>query len=855
MSDGKAGEAWWEEALKNVQKPGRYTGGEWHERRKDPSLARVKVALAFPDLYEVGMSYLGQKILYALLNDLPDVLAERVFAPWPDLEAELRRRRLPLFSLENKIPLNEFDVLGISLLYELDYSNILTILDLGCIPLLASDRNASHPLVLAGGPAAFNPEPLAAIFDAFLIGDGEEAVLQIMETVASVKDGKDRGKLLEELSKIEGVYVPSLYRTYRPPGSPLLAVQPTSGAPRRIKKRVCASLNDAPFPEDIVVPGIQVVFDRVALEAARGCPHRCRFCQATHIYAPHRIRASGVIIRKILDSLTSTGYEDASLSSLSMSDYPGLDRTVGILMEELSRRKVSLSLSSLRPKGLSAGIPESILRFRKTGFTLVPEAGTERLRRVINKNLDDGDIFDAARNAFGRGWRLIKLYFMAGLPTERQEDLEAIVRLVEELVGLGRSILKAAPQINLSLSSFIPKPHTPFQWVAMEDESVLLEKQHFIRRRMKRIPSVKVKTHPTPLSRLECLFSRGDRALTGGLIEAWRRGSRFDGWKESFRDQAWREALAATGIEERIYLGPLDRESPLPWDHIETGIKKSHLLRELDKALKEEPTPSCLDISCADCLGCEAWVRLDRRPCPEEATGVSIQAQVPLGEATEKPVRYRVTYAKVGAARFWSHLDLAATIRRILRRSGVEVAHSEGFHPKMLISYPPALPLGMEGRREMFEFKSRRLFAEIELLRRAGEVSPDGVKFLEIKRVADADPPLNEGILGMVYSLDLSHPAAVEALRRIGETSFEAGSIHDKVRKLVQDFCQLEGLPLRSLHSDEPRCRLDMTFGHHPQKPVRPQDVVRRVFGLEQPTFLLSRQEILLAGEPAKTAN
>lgn len=842
--------AWWEEPLRSVQKPGRYSGGEWNERKKDPARVRVKVALAFPDLYEIGMSYLGQKILYAVLNDLPDVLAERVFAPWPDLENELRRRRLPLFSLENKIPLNEFDVLGFSLLYELNDTNILTILDLGRIPIRASDRDASHPLVIAGGPAAFNPEPTAEIFDAFLIGDGEEAVREIAAKVADLKGKKDRGRLLGELSKIEGVYVPALYRTFRPPRSGLLAVEPADNNPARIRKRACLSLSEAPFPEDILVPNIQVIFDRVALEAARGCPQRCRFCQATHIYAPYRVRDSGTIIRKILDSLAATGYEDASLSALSMSDYPGLDRTVGDLMTELSRQKISLSLSSLRPKGLSSDVAESIVKFRKTGFTLVPEAGTERLRRVINKNLNDRDILDAAENAFSHGWKLLKLYFMAGLPTEREDDLEGIVRLVEEIIRLGRSVVKAAPRINLSLSSFIPKPHTPFQWVAMDEEGVLQDKHHLVRGRLRRFPSVKVNIHPTELSLLECLFSRGDRALNAGLIEAWKRGARFDSWREFFRFPVWKESLAAAGIDEKAYLGGLDRESPLPWDHIDTGIKKSHLLRELDKALRGEATPFCPEISCADCQGCEAWVRPGGKSLPEERVEIKARSLKPLGEATEKPVRYRIIYSKSDGARFWSHLDLTGTIRRILRRAGIEVAHSEGFHPKMLISYPPALPLGMEGCREAFEFKSRRIFMEMEFLRCVNNVSPAGIRFLEMAGLGDSVPALNDRILGMVYSLDLARPEMEEALRRLGESRPGNDGSYDTARVLVQEYCEREALPLHSLHIDKVRRRLVMAFKHHPQKSVRPQDVIRQVFGIEQPSFLLAREDILWAETP-----
>ncbi|MGB7295105.1 MAG: radical SAM protein, partial [Candidatus Aminicenantales bacterium] len=378
------------DVLEQVEKPGRYIGGEWNAVRKDPAAVEARIALVFPDVYEIGMSYLGQKILYDILNAHPALLAERVFAPWPDFEKALRSRRLPLFSLENKLPLRQFDILGFSLLYELNYSNILTVLDLGGIPILAEERGEDEPLILAGGPAAFNPEPVSDIFDAFLLGDGEDAFVEIAEGVITARQaGAGREEILRGLAGISGVYVPSLYESYAPSGLALLARRPKSGAPVRIRKRVKALLGKSSFPEAIVVPDVQAVHDRVAVEVARGCPQRCRFCQATGLYFPHRVMEPALVRKGVRRSLATTGFEDVSLSALSISDYPFLEETVAALMDDLAGQKISLSLSSLRPKGLSPGVIENILRVRKTGFTLVPEAGTDRLRRVINKELDN----------------------------------------------------------------------------------------------------------------------------------------------------------------------------------------------------------------------------------------------------------------------------------------------------------------------------------------------------------------------------------------------------------------------------------------------------------------------------------
>ena len=834
-----------ESILANVEKPGRYTGGEWNEKRKDPRAVKAKVALIFPDVYEIGMSYLGQKILYSLLNAHPLILAERVYAPWVDLEKELRSQKKPLFSLENKIPLGEFDLLGFSLLYELNYSNILTILDLANVPFLASERDMRFPLVIGGGPAVFNPEPIAPLFDLFLVGDGEEAFLEIVERYIRVKKECDeKGEILRELGKIKGVYLPGFYTAYKPRGSALLAVRPIEGAPHQINKRIFFDFNTFPSPEKIIVPNVQIIFDRVAVEVARGCPQRCRFCQASSIYSPYRVKNPSLAIESVLNSLETTGYEDVSLTALSISDYPYLDAVVESLMENLSAQKVSLSLSSLRPHGLSSGVVENILKVRKTGFTLVPEAGTDRLRRVINKNLNEDKVIEASSNAFSHGWRLLKLYFMVGLPTERDEDLEGIIRLVKEIIKVGSGLLSSPPKINLSIASFIPKPHTPFQWLKMEDERILREKHHYLRSRLKQYRFIRFKEHPIKGSLLECIFSRGDRQLTNPLIKAWNLGVRFDSWKDKLSFHLWEEAFKSEEIDYSPYLESLSKEAVLPWDHIECGMKKAYLLQELERALRGESTASCIETECAECQGCSLWPQVEKEF--REEINVSANFSRPLGKKTGEVLRYRVFYSKTHQARYISHLDLIAVIRRALRRACVSVLYSRGFHPKMLTSFLPALPLGMEGRAEVLEFKSMYIFPEREFIQRVNECLPTGINFFHLKKIEPSEQGLSQSLEDMVYSLDLKSP---EVRKAVGELRKKKTIVtHDNlafVQGLINDYLDKNSNPsLKALYADMKEEKLILTIHFSPQKGLRAQKIIEEIFGIEHPAFLMAREEV-----------
>ncbi len=821
--------------LRRVQKPGRYTGGEWNQVKKDPASVELRVALAFPEVYEIGLSYLGQRILYDQLNRRTEVLAERVFAPWPDFESQLRHTGLPLYSLENKIPLHQFDIVGFSLLYELNYTNLLTILDLGKVPLLARNREPGQPLVIAGGPAALNPEPLADFIDVFAFGDGEELINEIIDRCLEVKDNlKDRNQLLKSLAGVRGLYIPAFYQARPQPLSPLLVPRPQPGFAERIEKRVVYPLERAAPPERYIVSNIQSVFDRLQVEVARGCPQNCRFCQATSLYFPYRLRPSGQTIETARQGLKATGYEDLSFNALSVGDYPFLEKALDCLMPCLENEKIAVSLPSLRPGRLSRKLVENIVRVRKTGFTLVPEAGSERLRRVINKKISDQELLTAAGYAFENGWRLLKLYFMIGLPTETAEDLKSIITLIGRLVELGRQTLGAPPAINLSLSSFIPKPHTPFQWLAMDEEKLLLQKQEYIRSNIGRWKKVELKEHRVKASILEAVFSRGDRRLGSVLHQAYRLGARFDGWLDQFNFELWEEAFQRADLDYRDYLKAIPLKADLPWDIVNIGLKKDYLKQELQAGLGACYTESCPDRNCADCLACE-WPDYKARPEePERIPIVLASADEHKVERLVEPVRYRAVYSKSGPARFISHNDLLNHLERAFRRAGLNPAFSQGFHPKMLVTYAPALPLGLTARAEVMEFKALDNLDETGFLERINAVLPEGLRFEALKKCQADCPPLSHDIKGLVYSLDLSDP--------------EISDLEELEKRLsAENLERLTGVYQNrvKIKPDWPAKKLWFFIDYDSRRPTRIQDVVEELLGLKGSVYMLTREYII----------
>lgn len=570
-----------DELLLTVQKPARYIGGEWNSVRKEWTKGRIKVLLAFPDVYEVGMSYLGLKILYGIFNSRDDCLCERTFSPWIDFEDVLRKNRISLFSLESRRPIKEFDIIGFSLAYELSYTNVLNMLDLGGIPKRAIERDDDDPIVIAGGPACYNPEPMAEFIDLFVIGEGEDVILEIIEAYKSLKlkaQGSQfrRKELLKELAKIEGVYVPHFYAVGYNDDKTIGSFSPIEKcAPTKIKKRIVMDFENAFYPTEQIVPYIQIVHDRIALEIMRGCKHACRFCQAGTTYKPSRERSREKILKLAEDAYRSTGCEEVSLLSLSSADYSQIAEVIKDLNAIFKDKAVSISVPSLRIDVLK-DLPGLISQVRKTGLTFAPETASAVLRNAINKRIDIEKLFEAVSESFKRGWQRIKLYFMIGLPAERVEDLFCMAELINKISSLKKDIDGNYAYVTASINAFVPKPHTSFQRCAMEDLAMLNRKRDILKNCMVPKPArkkIKMDFHSFQMSHLEAIFSRGDRRLSDVIYEAWRSGARFDGWQDFFNHALWIEAFGKLGIDPAFYVDRIrGGDEILPWDFIDIGI-------------------------------------------------------------------------------------------------------------------------------------------------------------------------------------------------------------------------------------------------------------------------------------------
>ncbi len=580
-----------DELFSQVMKPGRYIGAEWNLPKKDFNASQVKFALCFPDLYEVGMSNIGIRIIYGLLNKQPDVVCERFFSPAQDAENILRSNNRLIFSLESKKSLNEFDIVGFSLGYELGYTNVLNILELGGVPLFSKGRSNNDPLVIAGGPAAINPEPMHEFFDLFVIGEAEEAILEIISAYrplkAQLKQGKiSRVELLLELSRIEGVSVFLFYNASYGADTSLTNFEPNrKDIPKRIKKRFIAELDSSYYPVEWLVPYIQIIHDRISVEIMRGCPNKCRFCQAHNQYSPLRFRKKENVLKLAEALYKNTGYEDISLAGLSVTDYPCIAELLASLINAFKPKGVGVSLPSIKPKDMVGNMSELIATIKKTGLTFAPEAATKRLRNILNKDFNEDDFIDSAQSAFKAGYQHLKLYFMIGLPSERQDDLDAIFEFSNNLSMLRKSIAQRSAQINISINTLIPKPHTPFQWLAMAPFESIVEKHEYLKRLVARNKKLKLSVHNLEISLLEAVLSRGDRKLSQVIFAAFKMGARFDAWDNFLNFDIWKRAFSASNIDYQGYLKEKDRDSVLAWDFLDVGTPKEHLLAEYDKTI------------------------------------------------------------------------------------------------------------------------------------------------------------------------------------------------------------------------------------------------------------------------------
>lgn len=587
-----------EKLLSMVQKPGRYTGGELNSVIKNPEDVDIRFAFCFPDTYEIGMSHLGMKILYSLLNKREDTWCERVFAPWVDMEELMRKNNVPLFALESSDEIKDFDVIGFTLQYELCYTNVLNMLDLAGVPVRSADRKSLTPLVIGGGPCVCNAEPIADFFDLTLPGEGEEVLNELMDLFKEYKKkGASKEEFLKAASKIEGVYVPSFYEFSYNDDNTIKSVTPSNGAPERVKKRIISDLDTVFYPESFVVPFIDIVHDRAVEEIFRGCIRGCRFCQAGFLYRPIREKSSDTVNKQCRSLCDTTGYDEISLSSLSTSDYTQLQSLLEGIFSWSEDDKVSVSLPSLRVDNFSDELMEKLQKVRKSGLTFAPEAGTQRLRDAINKNVTEREVIETSRKAFSGGWTNVKLYFMMGLPTETNEDVVGIADLAQKVVDefyknpnkpKGKGV-----NVSISVSCFVPKPFTPFQWEAQDTMEQLKAKQHLLLESVKS-RKISVSYHDARTSFLEGVFARGDRRLCEVMERAWRKGCRFDSWDECFSFEKWMEAFEECGVDPYFYTSrKRSYDEILPWDHMDYGISNKFFQKEAEKAYQSVTTPHC----------------------------------------------------------------------------------------------------------------------------------------------------------------------------------------------------------------------------------------------------------------------
>ena len=769
------------EILQKVTKPARYTGGEFNAVIKDHSAVECTFALALPDVYEVGMSNLGLSILYNILNRRSDCATERVYAPWLDMEDEMRARSIPLFSLETKTPIREFDLFGFSLQYEMIFSNVLNMLDLAGIPIRTLERGDDDPFIIGGGPCVYNVEPVADFFDFFVVGEGEEVLNEVVDCFIDWKRGGKVGgrrEFLRRLLSVDGIYVPSFYEPAYLNGD-FIGLNPLDSSARRIiYKRVVRDMDGVASVERPIVPYLDVVHNRIMLELFRGCTRGCRFCQAGMSYRPARERSEENLRSMARRLVDASGYDEISLTSLSSADYSCLRRLVDDLMNDFRDERVSFSLPSLRIDSFSIDLAHRLQQVRKSGLTFAPEAGTQRLRDVINKGVTEEDLLTACGAAFEKGWQSVKLYFMMGLPTETDEDIIGIAQLAKKVVDLYVSLKgKRGVRVTVSVSCFVPKPWTPFQWFPQVSIEEFRRRQQLLKEHI-RDRAIVFNYHDAELSSLEGVLARGDRRLSDVIETAWRFGAKFDGWSDHFDVERWNAAFEHCGIDRKYYNErSRDFYEALPWEQTSPGVRKNFLLDEWERATEGLLTADCRRTQCQGCGVCQTLgVRVIDRIAARELSTVEDKI-VRKVETTEQKFVYRAKIKKGAEIAILSHLDYVDVYRRALIRSKLPVAYSQGFNPHMKMSFASALAVGTTSDAEYFDFELTEMIAASEVMSRLNAQLPRGAELVRLKLLNGKAPALMALADASTYEIDVGFDGDEAAARRAVDAFNGAASI------------------------------------------------------------------------------